>query len=170
MSNKQQLQKNNETLATLVEQLANNPTATELLRAIETHVENTNNPHGVTCTQLGVADYIVEQGTLNGWSYRKWISGVAECWGDVSVSNLSLKQSNPNGAYYGQKDYNFPSGVFVADSPLRILLGLERNTYGSVATANVSSKSSSGVTVTFINNTGTSLSCDVNIYAIGKWK
>lgn len=29
----------------------------------------------------GVAlDYIVEQGTLNGWTYRKWNSGLAECW------------------------------------------------------------------------------------------
>ena len=25
-------------------------------------------------------DYIVEQGTLNGWTYRKWNSGLAECW------------------------------------------------------------------------------------------
>ena len=25
-------------------------------------------------------DYIVEQGTTNGWTYRKWHSGVAECW------------------------------------------------------------------------------------------
>lgn len=25
-------------------------------------------------------DCVVEQGTLNGWTYRKWDSGVAECW------------------------------------------------------------------------------------------
>ena len=31
------------------------------------------------------ADYIVEQGTSDGWTYRKWASGVAECWGEVTV-------------------------------------------------------------------------------------
>lgn len=27
------------------------------------------------------ADYIIEQGEKNGWGYRKWASGFAECWG-----------------------------------------------------------------------------------------
>ena len=27
-----------------------------------------------------VADYIVEQGMIDGWTYRKWASGVAEMW------------------------------------------------------------------------------------------
>ena len=26
------------------------------------------------------ADYIVEQGVKNNWTYRKWNSGIAECW------------------------------------------------------------------------------------------
>ena len=28
-------------------------------------------------------DYIVEQGTSGIWTYRKWNSGIAECWGSV---------------------------------------------------------------------------------------
>ncbi|MBQ1951097.1 MAG: hypothetical protein II363_05860, partial [Clostridia bacterium] len=32
-----------------------------------------------------LADYIVEQGAANGWVYRKWNSGLAECWGSASV-------------------------------------------------------------------------------------
>lgn len=31
------------------------------------------------------ADYVVEQGTSGIWTYRKWSSGVAECWGKASV-------------------------------------------------------------------------------------
>ena len=31
-------------------------------------------------------DYIVEQGTSGIWTYRKWNSGIAECWGRKSVS------------------------------------------------------------------------------------
>lgn len=30
------------------------------------------------------ADYIVEQGTSGGWLYRKWASGVAECWAKIT--------------------------------------------------------------------------------------
>lgn len=29
-------------------------------------------------------DHIVEQGRSNGWDYRKWASGIAECWRTVS--------------------------------------------------------------------------------------
>lgn len=31
-------------------------------------------------------DYIVEQGTSGIWTYRKWNSGIAECWGEYSYS------------------------------------------------------------------------------------
>lgn len=31
-------------------------------------------------TDLGINDYVVEQGTSGIWTYRKWASGVAECW------------------------------------------------------------------------------------------
>lgn len=32
------------------------------------------------------ADYIVEQGTSGIWTYRKWNSGIAECWGRSAES------------------------------------------------------------------------------------
>lgn len=31
-------------------------------------------------------DYVVEQGTGNGWIYRKWNSGLAECWKTVTIT------------------------------------------------------------------------------------
>lgn len=31
-------------------------------------------------------DYIVEQGSKGIWTYRKWNSGIAECWGVYSYS------------------------------------------------------------------------------------
>lgn len=34
-------------------------------------------------TPVTTADYIVEQGTSGIWTYRKWNSGIAECWGRV---------------------------------------------------------------------------------------
>ena len=32
------------------------------------------------------ADYVTEQGISGNWSYRKWDSGVAECWGTVPIT------------------------------------------------------------------------------------
>lgn len=31
-----------------------------------------------------VADYVVAQGTSGNWTYRKWNSGVAECWAKIT--------------------------------------------------------------------------------------
>lgn len=31
-------------------------------------------------------DYVVEQGANGNWTYRKWASGVAECWGMVTYT------------------------------------------------------------------------------------
>ena len=42
-----------------------------------------------------VADYIVEQGTSGIWTYRKWNSGVAECWGRTSISGLTTSVNLP---------------------------------------------------------------------------
>lgn len=54
-------------------------------------------------------DYPVEQGTKNGWGYRKWNSGFAECWYSASVSGVDVGEFNLNGFYYsGSKGVNFP--------------------------------------------------------------
>lgn len=39
-----------------------------------------------TMQNLRVGDYIVEQGRNNGWDYRKWAKGDAECWRTVSAT------------------------------------------------------------------------------------
>ena len=36
-------------------------------------------------------DCVIAQGEINGWNYRKWNSGVAECW----TPNLGLEYFNP---------------------------------------------------------------------------
>ena len=46
------------------------------------------------------ADYIVEQGTSNGWAYRKWSSGIAECWLLESKTITGSPGSIIGNAYY----------------------------------------------------------------------
>lgn len=36
-----------------------------------------------------LAAYVVEEGTSNGWTYRKWSNGVAECWYNNAISGLA---------------------------------------------------------------------------------
>ncbi len=56
------------------------------------------------------ADYIVSQGTSGIWTYRKWVSGVAECWLE---SELTLSGSTPvanmnDSAYLSYVDVDLP--------------------------------------------------------------
>ena len=37
------------------------------------------------------ADYVVEQGTSGIWTYRKWNSGLAECWGVYTMTTAATK-------------------------------------------------------------------------------
>ena len=46
------------------------------------------------------ADYIVEQGTSDGWAYRKWSSGTAECWLLESKTITGSPGSIIGNAYY----------------------------------------------------------------------
>jgi len=59
----------------------------------------------LTCNDISLAggyldDYVVEQGTSGIWTYRKWNSGIAECWGKTSLQTISVTIAWA-GLYYG---------------------------------------------------------------------
>ena len=58
-----------------------------------------------------IADYIVEEGTDGDWTYRKWNSGIAECWG---LHNKTTAVNTSWGNLYRSGDITmyFPSGFF----------------------------------------------------------
>ena len=123
---------------------------------------------------LGISDYITAQGETNGFTWRKWASGVAECWKmhtDTGVKIQTAWGSVFESSAYGAITY--PSGLFTATPCCTITpngspdgkttLGLE---IGNVGTATKTPQwnytrgtaSTSGQTI------------NVAIYAIGKWK
>ena len=58
-------------------------------------------------------DYIVEQGTSGIWTYRKWNSGIAECWGTKTVApSISDDWGNWKEGKISDK-LSYPSGLFV---------------------------------------------------------
>lgn len=113
---------------------------------------------------LGIRDYIVEQGKSGVWTYRKWASGVAECWGQPAKSVAS------SGTFLGANAYStyfaLPSGLFV-----------------SVDSANANPRIGSNYAIpAYINTTPTSVGVDAlsnesgtrdfsaSIYVRGRWK
>ena len=115
--------------------------------------------------RLGV-DWIVEQGTSGNWTYRKWNSGIAECWG---THNPSSSTSGTEGGLYFQSIYiDFPSGLF-ASAP-RTLVTAHGNWIGGAMTGNgLTAAKWQGYrwTPTSQTNTGT---LKIELYCIGTWK
>ena len=67
------------------------------------------------------ADYVVEQGASGIWTYRKWASGKAECWGRKHIT-ASMSQVTDNTFYYlstsfWETDYPFE----FADVPCEVV-------------------------------------------------
>ena len=61
------------------------------------------------------ADYIVEQGVSGIWTYRKWSSGVSECWGDKICGDIAV--TSAWGALFEGSNMGgiaYPSGLFVS--------------------------------------------------------
>ena len=69
---------------------------------------------GVKIADNELADYIVERGTEDGWTYKKMASGDAECWGYLEWSG-SVNTATGSGRYIGSNfNITFPENLFVA--------------------------------------------------------
>ena len=59
-------------------------------------------------------DYIVEQGKSGSWTYRKWNSGIAECWGTLSGTMAPAEnESGLSGLRVFSGSVAFPADLFV---------------------------------------------------------
>ncbi len=114
-------------------------------------------------------DYIVEQGVSGIWTYRKWNSGIAECWARFDSSSVACTQKN-SGAY---SYYTDP--ITVTEFPFAFIQGTVRSFYSSqnaqiwyssyndsTATSNLHFRVNSTVSVT--------RSFAPHIYVTGQWK
>lgn len=122
------------------------------------------------------ADSIAEQGTSGIWTYRKWTSGLKECWGKYSVKINLNGNSGVSGivSYTGAITANYPSGLFTTipdcTATLTQLLGSDSKQYnGWLFSKGVGS---AAVTPSFgmfrIGSGVTDLTVDVAFHAIGK--
>jgi hypothetical protein len=111
-------------------------------------------------------DYIVEQGEIDGWFYRKWNGGFAECW-KIYYGQVNSGNTNYSGFWYSET-VTVPFPFTFTNLPTVTVDG------GSVTYMNFvrvfgkySDKAS--FTVVSMTNAGT-VDVTVEIKAIGRWK
>ena len=116
-------------------------------------------------------DYIVEQGTKNGWSYRKWNSGKGECWKILTV-NMAVDRAW--GSLYisdsiSRQNYPFPfinkpveNVTIQGNAPVWIITGSNGNgVNGAYASA-----------MYHLMSPGSAASAEhyISYYCIGNWR
>lgn len=112
-------------------------------------------------------DFIVDQGIESDWFYRKWNSGIAECW------RLYYDTTNASATYYNGFYY---SPTITVPFPFTFTnLPCVQANGGSAANMNfvrVFGQYEDGASfcVCGLTDSATNTDITVNLYAIGKWK
>lgn len=114
-----------------------------------------------------IADYVVEQGKSGTWTYRKWESGVAECWGAYTVS-LESMDTGISGVSGRSGKITLPSGLF-SGKPTAASVAVDWY-YAEWETISINSASELSFRLYGNNNSGTIGSIGCNPYVIGRWK
>lgn len=114
-------------------------------------------------------DFIVEQGTSGIWTYRKWNSGIAECWGTIAPAAHSI--TNAWGAIYtkdnaiGRQSYPFQ----FTDDPV-VSMTLHNPTGNCWAYTGTPGGVSQSPAFGLARGTSGSATVGARIMAIGKWR
>jgi hypothetical protein len=103
-------------------------------------------------------DFIVEQGTSGIWTYRKWNSGIAECWG------WQTKTASGAGVNF---TLSFPSNFFTAAPTATCSAGASGEADAGINYVNATASYID--TWVHRNSTGSN-SVWVYAHALGRWK
>ena len=115
---------------------------------------------------LGAIDYVVEQGTSGIWTYRKWNSGVAECWGHYSTTETHYTTLSPFTGYYGY--CYFIENFFIA--PPNVQYTGKCGSGFTIAALGGRQDSKDFFVWYLLSTQSGSTSIDIDIQAKGRWK
>ena len=111
-----------------------------------------------------VADHIIEEGIVGIWTYRKWSSGVAECWGQPSNSVAS------SGTYLGANAYStrfgLPSGLFASVD----MANANPRLGSSYAIPAYINPNTTGISIDALSNASGTTDFSAHIIVRGRWK
>lgn len=112
-------------------------------------------------------DYIVEQGTSGIWTYRKWNSGIAECWGMEENITVNVTTAWGSNLYYGYiYGRDFPTDLF-KETPCALIDVLND---GCWLCKKPCSKSETNTIYIISVNPSSSKVCTFQYNIKGKWK
>ena len=119
----------------------------------------------------GSVDWIVEEDTDGIWTYRKWDSGIAECWCSTSTSSLTwtsyMNSGSTNYLYYSSGwNINLPFGLTDTSYVLNATCLTTGSNFGWVARG---SKTTTSFTLYLVRN-GNTGACYVDVSIKGRWK
>ena len=118
-----------------------------------------------------IVDFPIEEGTDGIWSYRKWHSGIAECWGLYPVAGADIR--TPWGSLYETAinyQQNFPQGLFI-DTPVAHYFAQTSNGGGCLALETVGETTKDQTCSLFpIRATPQTVDLTIAIRAIGRYK
>lgn len=116
-----------------------------------------------------LADFVIQQGTSGIWTYRKWKSGTAECWGQYSFTTAI---STAWGVLYESGAIALPNFPFTFAEIPHVHISTENSNYAMFVERGSSSSWSTttnpGKIFAVRPNTVPSATYKVSIYAIGK--
>ena len=114
-------------------------------------------------------DFVVEQGTSGMWTYRKWHSGIMECWG-IYTASIAVDAASPGYGGYRSAEITAPAYpfAFTAQPVVSAIIC----SYSQGAWIN-NAQNSNAANFKFYLSCGGSLSATsrgISIHAIGRWK
>lgn len=122
-------------------------------------------------SHIGI-DFVVEQGTSGIWTYRKWNSGVSECWGSVSTSTSYTKWTSP--IYYGSTysaRQTFPTGLFIEAPKEQVTIySASSDVWAGADSTNRVTATQTGRYYPIRVGSGTTGNFITQFYDVGKWK
>lgn len=114
--------------------------------------------------QKGIADYIIEVGTTNGWTWEKWNSGKYVCRGIFYESRTNYITINN---FYGYHSNDFPYPFEFINTPT-VIFNCRLGTGFSIPAGDVQQSKTHARCYGLGTDSGT-VDCVWEIVAIGKW-
>lgn len=120
-----------------------------------------------------IADYVVEIGTSGIWTYEKWESGKAVCWG-LDTRQHAITQSWGGVFYESNNAYflTYPSNFFISAPYVFSTICNSSGTawVGDYGSGNVGTSARTPSFAFFRGTASNDIRITLNVKAIGRWK
>ena len=146
-----------------------------IIKELVTPISNTEIDELIGTTSVAVSDYVVEQGTSGIWTYRKWNSGVAECWGTqtYTLSNTGTVWVSP-AYYYSFTQINYPFTFVEVPSEIATPVRSSANSYwiykGDASSTNGTTTKTSRYGAVKLNSFTNGSTVTISFSVTGRWK